>query len=125
MSYGLVTDLLRALLPFKQLGWKEIDEDFIRFQLFKSRWLNVYLHRLDAPNEHAECHDHPWHFWTAIFINGYREFIRGRWHKRRPLSVLYRPALSLHNTVTEKGKPSWSLIVTSRRVRPWGFKQCE
>lgn len=124
MSYGLITELLMKYVPHKQLGWKEINEDFIRFQLVKSPFLNIYLHRLDAEIEHPNCHDHPWHFWALILWNGYREYIKGKWYWRGPMSILYRPALSLHNVVTKSGQPSWSIIVTSGKNRDWGFKPC-
>ena len=116
---------LRRRVTHKELGWKEIGEKFTRFVLLKTRWLSVYLHKLDAPVRHPQCHDHPWHFWVLVLGHGYYEEMRGRTVWRRPGSVLYRPAASLHNTITVAGRPNWSVIVVSGRKRDWGMRGCD
>lgn len=116
---------LRASVPYKELGWDEIGEKFTRFVLIKTRWFSLYAHRLDAPVTHPKCHDHPWHFWTAILAGGYHEDMNGKRAWRGPGTVLYRPAASLHNTTTLAGEPMWSLVLVSGRVRDWGFEACD
>lgn len=115
---------LRSHLPLKELGWTEIGEKFTRFVLFKTRRLSVYLHKLDAPVRPPECHDHPWHFWVLVLGHGYYEEMRGRVVWRRPGEVFYRPAVSLHNTITVPGRPNWSVIVVSGRRRNWAKAAC-
>lgn len=39
--------------------------------------------------------------------------------------ILYRTARSLHNTITRPGIPNWSIIITSRRIRPWAMIDCD
>lgn len=39
---------LRRFLPHKEIGWQDIGEVFYRYQLLKTKWVNVYLHQLDA-----------------------------------------------------------------------------
>ena len=58
---------LRRRVPFKEIGWTEIGEKFTRYALWRTRWFNVYLHQLYAPNWHPQCHDHPWGF-VAVLI---------------------------------------------------------
>ncbi len=112
-------------LPHKQIGWKEIGEDFIRYAILKTPWFNVYLHRLIAPAWHPMCHDHPWSFVTFILWSGYLERVAsGKEIRRRPGSVLYRPAEFRHNVITPYGT-AWSLIVTTKKSRDWGFQPCE
>jgi hypothetical protein len=106
---------LRKFFPFKELGWE--NEEFTRFQILKTPWFNIYLHRLVAPTWHPQCHDHPWHFWSLILFGGYFEWFNGRLTRHRPGTVLYRPARSQHNVVTVG--VCYSIIVTSRKVRNW------
>lgn len=98
---------------------------FTRFDVFVCRWFSIHLHRVDEPSEPVTCHDHPWHFWTLILAGGYWERINGTMTWRRPGTILYRTARSLHNVVTRPGRPVWSLVFKSRKVRKWGHKTCE
>lgn len=117
-----VERLLCAVLPYKDIGWDAIGEEFTRFTLAKTRWGNVYLHRLKALTEHPQCHDHPWGFVAILLRGGYYEFHDGWWRWKRPGSILVRPATYSHN-VTTLGV-SWSIIITSRKVRDWSFTDC-
>lgn len=112
---------LRRRFRLKELGWKEIGEKFTRWTLFKCRWFAVYLHKLDAPVRHPKCHDHPWHFWGLVLWGGYWEEKGGRVTWRAPGSVFYRTARSIHNTITRAGRPNWSIILASKKVRKWGM----
>jgi hypothetical protein len=120
--------LLCKILPYKEIGWKELGEVFYRFTLLKTPWGNLYLHRLDAPCWHPACHDHPWSFLTILLWNGYLERVGDqdeyKVYKRRPGSILYRPAEFSHSIITPYGT-SWSLVFTTKKVRDWGFKSCQ
>lgn len=122
---NLIERSLRRWFPFKELGWESIGEKFTRWTIFKCRWFSIYVHKLDAPVRHPKCHDHPWHFWAVLLTGGYWEEMNGKKIWRRPGSVLYRTARSLHNTITKPGKPNWSIIVVSKKVRDWGMKTCD
>ncbi len=115
---------LRKYFEHKEIGWTEIGEQFTRYQLFKSRFVNVYLHELWAPSWHPECHDHPWGFLAILLWRGYLERIGNKDYRRRPGSILLRSATFAHNVITPYGK-SWSLIVTGPKSREWGFKPCD
>jgi hypothetical protein len=54
----------------KDIGWKEIGETFIRYDVVKTRWFNIYVHRLIAERMHPQCHSHPWWFVTLILWGG-------------------------------------------------------
>jgi hypothetical protein len=116
---GFVEGLLCRLLPYKDIGWDEIGEEFTRWTLLKTPWGNVYLHRLKALTEHPQCHDHPWSFVAVLLRGGYNEKHAGVWTWRRPGSILIRPAEYSHN-VTTRGV-SWSLIITTNKRRDWSF----
>lgn len=114
---------LRRHLRHKEIGWSEIGEKFTRYQLVKTRWFNIYLHQLMAPNWHPECHDHPWGFIAILLKNGYVERVGDKDYHRRPGSILFRPATFTHNVITPFGE-SWSVIFTTAKSRDWGFKPC-
>lgn len=114
----------RSRLSYKEIGWEEIGEKFTRFVLWKGRWFNIYLHKLDARRWHPHCHDHPWGFIAVLVRRGYLEQVGDKFYKRRVGSVLFRPATFTHNVITPFGT-SWSVIFTTPKSREWGFKPCE
>ena len=114
---SMLWNLLVKVVPFKEIGWKDIGETFYRFQLLRTPWFNVYLHVIDAPEWHLHCHDHPWNFWAMVLWNGYVERTEEGEVRRRPGSVFYRRAEYRHNVRTDGW--SWSLVVTSKKVRGW------
>jgi len=120
----MIEKLLRRSLPFKEIGWTPIGEVFTRYQILKTRWGNIYLHQLTAPQWHEKCHDHPWWFVSLILWPGYLEQNDEGFFYREPGTIWYRPAHYRHNVVTPHGT-SWSLIVTGPKSRDWGFDQCQ
>jgi len=124
MGFGAwIEQQLRRWLPHKEIGWEEIGEKFTRFSILKTPWLNIYLHKLEAKVKHPHCHTHPWHFWAVILYGGYYEYTSKGVAWRGPGSILFRPAKFAHNVVTVG--VNWSLVITSGRVRQWGFVDCE
>jgi hypothetical protein len=117
---GWFERLLRRLFPHRELGWEDIGEKFTRFTLVKTRWFQVFLHKLQAPNPHPQCHDHPWSFVAVILRGGYWEYAGGKWARRPPGRVLWRPAEFTHNVVTRG--TSWSVIFATRKFRGWALK---
>jgi hypothetical protein len=130
--------LLRKYLPYKEIGWQDIGEVFYRYTILKTPWFNLYLHQLDAPEWHpVGCHDHPWWFITVLLKGGYLEMQRpkstrgfpgvgekgGLLKRRYPGMILFRPANHTHDVVTPYGR-SWSLVLTGRKSRDWGFLKC-
>jgi hypothetical protein len=115
---------LRWILPYKEIGWQDIGEVFYRYQLLKSKCVNIYLHQLDAPEWHpVGCHDHPWSFVTVLLKGGYLEKTGEEYNRKYPGQILYRPATWLHDVTTPYGR-SWSLVITGPKKRDWGFKTC-
>lgn len=108
---------LRWFFLIEKLAGKRLGEKFTRFHILTTPWFNIYLHKLEAPNKHPHCHDHPWHFWTLLLFGGYWETLKGKTYWRNPGDIMFRPAKTKHNVVT-KGV-SWSIILTSGRIRKW------
>jgi|SRR5579859_264716 len=129
---------MRRRFSFKEIGWEEVGEIFTRYAILKTRWFNVYLHQLYAPQWHPECHDHPWSFLTVLLHGGYLERIivkdpglcrcgephyRNKDVRRFPGMILWRPATFTHSVITPYGV-SWSLIITGPKSNAWGFRPC-
>lgn len=111
--------LLKAILPYKEIGWKEINETFYRFSVLKTPWFRVYLHYLICEAIPDHCHDHPWGFRTFILAGGYwEESNDGQVHWRRPGNTFYRPATYKHKVWT-KAAGSWSLMIVGKKTRDW------
>lgn len=93
----------------------------VRWRLFGCRRFRVLLHHFLQSDSDREMHDHPWPFTSIILAGGYiEETPEGRtWHPAG--SVLRRPAEWRHRVVLPEGRRSWSLVVTGRRSRAWGF----
>ena len=114
---------LRRRFRHKEIGWYEYEEKFTRYALVKTRWGALYLHQLNAPKWQPLCHDHPWGFVAILIWPGYLEKVGDRIHRRRPGSILYRPATFTHAVLTPFGT-SWSLVLAGPKSREWGFKEC-
>ena len=112
-------------------GWpsvKEIvdldapDEVYLRrTQLFKSRWLAVYVHRILRPDVARCAHGHPWPFLTMILRGGYVEEIGGKRYARRPGYVGWRPRAFQHRIVELPHGPALTLVIRGRDHGAWNF----
>lgn len=98
---------------------------------YLGRWIlyvgnrTLRLHKFYRGDDDRAPHDHPWSFWTFPLCSGYYElvtrtdgelkinFVRGwKWS--------YRPS-SYQHTVLEPHRPFYTIVVTGRKDRSWGF----
>lgn len=92
--------------------------------------LNVYLHKF-CRSDDPTPHDHPWWFVSLIVRGKYDEVTEHGTRRRGAGSIAFRPATWRHTVqLIRQGLPSagqtwevpcWTLIVTGRRARSWGF----
>jgi hypothetical protein len=87
-------------------------------------------HILRSDNDRA-LHDHPWPYVTVILRGGYFEikpvYDRSgiyvgnsrKWYG--PGSILFRRSCSWHRLELPEGKTAWTLFITGRYTRKWGF----
>lgn len=92
----------------------------------RNRFFNIYLHNIVRSDDDRALHDHPWWNLSILLKGGYREITPGddtRWHRitytRRIGSIVFRRATAAHRL--EVDAPCWSLFITGRKVRDWGF----
>lgn len=102
--------------------------------------LNVYIHKFLRSADDRALHDHPWWFVSLILRGGYVEISQTADGKMTALCrtavldarspfwrrcIAYRAATYRHRVALpiESGveQPSWTLIITGRRQRMWGF----
>lgn len=116
--------------PFKNLGvkWAEsIGSDECPMMV---RWViltpigSIRLHHFLRPDHDRDAHDHPWWFITVMLKGSYLDRSvdteTGEHtldHLRRG-SIRFRPAHHRHWVETDN---SWTLILTGRVKRTWGF----
>lgn len=91
--------------------------------VFETPWFSVRLHHFLRPDDMRHLHDHPWWFVTLLLKGSYRDVteINGRrcaTDELRPGSIRFRPAHHAHAVDTEG---CWSIVVTGRIGRRWGF----
>jgi hypothetical protein len=117
----------------------------------RNRWFNIYLHNMKRDDDDVGLHDHPWWNISIVLKGGYWELMpqyrplypnlaidvmttnfKQLW--RRPGSIIFRRATDAHRLelavqnpafpmVAKSGRrrPSWSLFITGRNKRTWGF----
>jgi hypothetical protein len=104
----------------------------VRYTLFTCKWFSVKVHNILSSDDVC-LHDHPWAFISIILKGGYEEQSRptdpwaamaldaGDVVSKRygPGTVLYRKAQWAHRLVLTK--PAWTLVITFKKTRMWGF----
>lgn len=118
-----------------------VDNPYIRrwWIIPRNNWFNIYLHNQVRDDDDRALHDHPWFNVSIILKGGYIEwkplhsYKVGQWpppvtpHMRHGGQIIARCSttshrLQLHNDGnTGQPIPSWSLFITGRRRRAWGF----
>jgi len=89
----------------------------------RNKWFNIYLHRVCKSDDDRALHDHPWASVSIILAGEYTEIsYRGMQVYGRG-SVIYRKAEYSHRLALNDrpGQHVWTLFITGRRVRDWGF----
>jgi hypothetical protein len=96
----------------------------------RNRWFNIYLHNIVRSDDDRALHDHPWWNLSVVLKGGYWE-VRpldatdpsgvtiSTW--RSPGSLVLRRATAAHRLAIPTGGSCWSLFITGRKVREWGF----
>lgn len=81
----------------------------------------IYLHKFLKSDDDRAMHDHPW--WSISFLlsGSYIEHnARGK-KEYTPGSIIVRNAIDPHRVELHDTKPCWTLFITGRRIREWGF----
>lgn len=97
------------------------DPFMVRYRLFRSRKLGIFVHHILRSDEDLELHDHPWRFTSFILSEGYVEVLPGdRARRMRAMDVVRHKATDAHRLILDR--PAWTLVFVGPKERPlWGF----
>ncbi len=125
---------LRASLQQWATGWLSGGPHFIIgpryllrwYVLPRNPWLNVYLHQFLHDDEDRALHDHPWWFVSLMVKGRYYEVTQTNFIARVAPCVAHHPATHAHRVVLQKDDdskpiPCWTIVITGRVTRDWGF----
>lgn len=93
---------------------------------YARRWIfgfglgSVRVHHFYRSDDERHFHDHPWWFVTLVLRGGYTDVSPAGEDRLRPGSVRFRPALHRHTVRADPGGV-WTVVVTGRPLRVWGF----
>ena len=96
------------------------------FVLPRNKWFNVYLHHFHRSDDDRALHDHPWKNLSVLLRGSYLEYLPdGSTLVRNPTLAFWRwpvrEATDSHRVELINGRKVWTLFITGRRVRVWGF----
>lgn len=80
---------------------------------------SLRVHHWLSHDDDRAFHDHPWWFITFVIKGAYSDVSPGRVDYLRAGSIRYRPALHQHTVYPGTG--CWTLLITGRPLRKWGF----
>lgn len=84
-----------------------------------SQDFNLYLHCMTGSDK-SVMHDHPWPNASMVLSGKVAEHTPLGTYQRGPGDVAFRRAEELHRLELVEG-PAWTLFVTGRKIREWGF----
>lgn len=117
---------MRLFRPSRYIGGN-VRPYMLRWHLIpRNRWFNVYLHKFLRDDDDRAMHDHPWWFVSIMLAGSYLEHTEAGDVRRRRPSVAFRSATHRHRVELTKDSagdpiPCWTLFITGRKVREWGF----
>lgn len=122
--------IFERLFPVEEInGGGRCPTYLYRRILLTTRWFNIYLHHFVGDDWSLDLHDHPKRFISIGLWGGYYEEsaisaekhnhrifkeYRAPWFRTFPASHIHRLSLGRH-------KSAWTLVVTLKAVRSWGF----
>lgn len=121
----MIERLLLKLFKVREIPHPDGGPYLRRFYL-TPKWFpffNVFVHQLFTPDPDRDLHDHPWDFWTFP-LSGYSEVTPRNRHWQKSVRCQcwhYRSAEYVHLIMHLDFKPTWTIMVTRKARREWGF----
>ena len=86
----------------------------------RNRRFNIYLHMFMRSDDRI-LHDHPWRSMSFLLKGRLREHMPHRTRDIVRFLPVFRSARHRHRLELTDGGPAWTLFVTGRVTRVWGF----
>jgi hypothetical protein len=93
---------------------------YMRRWVLNAHWLSLRLHHWYSSDDHRAFHDHSWWFVTLVLKGRYVDVSPSGREPMRPGAARFRPAPYRHTVEVAPGG-CWTLVLTGRRSRRWGF----
>lgn len=103
-----------------KLGIDDCTGNIILTRWWIRRLRGLKLHKFSA-SDRDPFHDHPWPFITFIFWGSYLEETESGFKEYKAPRLLYRSAEWKHRVLLIDNKPCWTLVLTFKKKREWGF----
>lgn len=97
----------------------------------RNRYFNIYLHRFTGDDDARALHDHPWDTLSIRLRGSLREYYKKYTRysnetlvetvNRVPPRFCFRKAEFAHRLELIGHKPCWTIFITGRVQREWGF----
>jgi hypothetical protein len=100
------------------------DDPYLKrwFILPHNKWFNIYLHKFCRSDDDRALHDHPWVNMSLLIRGSYLEHMQdGSIVLRSPWWPVFRKAEAAHRVELIAMQPVWTIFVTGRHRRSWGF----
>lgn len=90
---------------------------------------SIRLHHWMSSDDQRHYHDHPWNFITIVLAGGYTDIAPSNQedpdsrpiHERMtPGTICHRASFHKHTVKVDDGG-CWTLLLTGRPIRTWGF----
>lgn len=92
-----------------------------RWHLARLFGFALYVHRFVADDWSLDLHDHPKRFVTLMFWGGYIETTAAGDRRYRAPCIRSFPGEHAHRTRLGDNREAWTLVLTCRAGRQWGF----
>jgi hypothetical protein len=95
---------------------------YARRWYIESKYLgSIRIHHFMGPDDTRYLHDHPWWYFTIILKGKYEDrsetpVILGGWKR-----FAFRKAEHAHAVIPLTSNGVWTLVLTGRKTRTWGF----
>lgn len=114
--------ILNRLFKLEEINGRHRCPTYLyRWTLYATRWFSVYLHHFVGDDWSRDMHDHPKRFISIGLAGGYTEETPSGERRYAAPWIRSFPPEHIHRLRLDPGKECWTLVITLRAVRPWGF----
>lgn len=124
--------IINKLFPvIRQIKSKTGILHFIRWNIFSSKYFNIYLHKITQADLDKHLHNHPWNFISWLIYGSYTEKLLGEFdeiiiQKRKLFSIIYRNKKQFHKILKLNSPIVYTIVFTGKKNEPndfdWGYE---
>jgi len=109
---------MRIIIWGEKLGRSECP--YMRRWVLNLHWFSIRLHHWYSSDDHRNFHDHPWSFAVIVLKGSYTDVNPSGRERMSVGRLVFRKALHRHTVEVPEGG-CWTLLLTGRQTRKWGF----